>query len=276
MLNTNSQRLLKPGTFYGEILGLDRGCGFQLSDARYEGGKQLPEHSHELAFFCLLVKGSYTENYGRRSVSYGPLTVAFHPPGETHKVEMSRDGGYIFNVEIQHVLLDRLREYAPLPNTLSDLHGGEMAWLSARLFREYRMMKPYSPLAIEGLVLEMLAAAARGAHADEKKAPAWMSRVIELLHAEFCENLTVNYVASVVGVHPIYLSKVFRQFQHQTVGEYVHKLRIHAACQQLCQTEAALADIALSVGFSDQSHFTRVFKRMTGSTPGDMRDSFRL
>jgi AraC family transcriptional regulator len=271
---STAERQLRPGDFYGEVLNVSEGCGFVLTDARYEVGRRLPEHSHELAFFCLLVDGQYTEYYRRRTTAYTPFTVAFHPPGECHRVEVGGAGGYVFNVEVKPSLLMRLREYAPTPDTTSDTRGGDMAWLMARLFREYRWARDCSLLAAEGLVLEMLAAACR-AGADERQLPPWMSRVVELLHAEFRQSLTVNDVAAAVGVHPVHLSKVFRKFQRQTVGEYVRGLRIRYACGQLRATDAPLADIALSAGFSDQSHFTRVFKRRTGSTPGDFREVFR-
>jgi AraC family transcriptional regulator len=79
-------------------------------------------------------------------------------------------------------------------------------------------------------------------------------------------------VASRVGVHPFHLSRVFRQHYHQTVGEYVHRLRVHFACGELKSDEARLAEVALAAGFADQSHFTRVFKQVTGMTPGAFRD----
>lgn len=265
-------RLLGPGDFYGEVLGASPGCGFLLTDARYEVGSRLPEHSHELAFFCLLVEGHYTEHYGRRATAYTPFTVAFHPPGASHRVEMGGAGGYVFNAEVKEALMERLREYAPVPETTPDTRGGEMAWLAARLYREYLKGPDGSPLAAEGLVLEMLAAACR-ADDGERRQPPWMRRLIEILHAEFRSTLTVNRLAAEVGVHPIHLSKVFRKFQRQTVGEYVHGLRIRYACERLRGGDAPLADIALSAGFSDQSHFTRVFKQRTGSTPGDFRGS---
>ena len=75
-------------------------------------------------------------------------------------------------------------------------------------------------------------------------------------------------------MHPVYLSKVFRQFHHQTIGDYLHKLRVQFACQMLANDEFQLATIADAAGFADQSHFTRVFKEFTGLTPGTFRAQF--
>jgi YesN/AraC family two-component response regulator len=59
--------------------------------------------------------------------------------------------------------------------------------------------------------------------------------------------------------------------QRQTVGEYLNALRIRRACRELADAGTRLADVALRAGFSDQSHFTRAFKRATGMTPGAFR-----
>jgi AraC-like DNA-binding protein len=266
-----SGSILEPGRFYGEIVNMHRRCGIQLSDARYQAGERLPKHSHESAFFCLLLEGAYSERYGQRAISYRPFTVVFHPPDETHYTEMSRSGGHVFNVEIQDQWLDRLREYSAVPDTTADLHGGELVWLATRLYREYKELDACSALAIEGLVLEMLAFTARARGGEDKCAPTWLARAVDLLHAEFQKSLTVGQVAAEVGVHPFYLSRVFRRFYHQSISDYVHKLRVHFACRELCQPQADLASVALVAGFADQSHFTRVFKRVTGLTPGAFR-----
>jgi AraC-like DNA-binding protein len=56
-----------------------------------------------------------------------------------------------------------------------------------------------------------------------------------------------------------------------TVTGYVHRLRIDWARERLERSDMPLADVALDVGFADQAHFTRVFRRVTGSTPSEYR-----
>jgi len=55
----------------------------------------------------------------------------------------------------------------------------------------------------------------------------------------------------------------------------VRKLRVDAACRQLTTSDKPLSEIALSAGFADQSHFTKTFRRLTRTTPGEFRRSFR-
>ena len=140
-----------------------------------------------------------------------------------------------------------------------------------RLYREYLSRDCCSPLVIEGLVLEMLALVARPEKLPGRRPPAWLATVEELLKDGFHQNLTIGKIAAQVAVHPSYLSRVFRHFHHQAIGDYVHQLRIRFACQQLADPAVSLSAIAAESGFADQSHFTRVFKQCTGITPGAFR-----
>src|SRR5262245_61740630 len=92
---------LEAGQFYGRI-ARKRVCSqVVLSELRHETPKRLPEHSHQLSYFCLLLSGEYLEHVGRRSYSYSPLTIMFHPPGLTHSDEVGARGGHFFSVELE-------------------------------------------------------------------------------------------------------------------------------------------------------------------------------
>ena len=90
-----------------------------------------------------------------------------------------------------------------------------------------------------------------------------------------CSLLTLETVAEIEGVHVVHLARVFRRFHGCTAGEYLRRLRIERAIEELRSTDKALADVAGDAGFSDQSHFSRTFKLSTGMTPGQYRKSVR-
>jgi len=71
------------------------------------------------------------------------------------------------------------------------------------------------------------------------------------------------------------LSRVFRRFQREGIGEYTRRLRVRASCRYLLDPELPLAEISLLTGFADQSHFTREFRRVTGLTPHAFRSQLR-
>jgi AraC family transcriptional regulator len=262
---------LRPGEFYGEVVKESRCAGLVFSELRHGAGRVLGAHSHELANFCLLLGGHYSEEFGGRTFTYRPLTVVFHPPSWAHRDEVGGQGGHFFSVELESQWMEKLRGYASPPGAVLGGRGGDLSWMAHRLYREFRLAESASPLAVEGLTMAMLGDVLRGSVKEEQRRPVWLRRAVEILHEEFRENLTIGYVAAEVGVHPFHLSKVFRKFHGQAIGGYVNALRVEFACRELETRDKELADIALDAGFADQSHLTRVFKRLTGTTPGAFR-----
>jgi AraC family transcriptional regulator len=266
--------LLPPGRFHGRILGARGASGVRMTEARIEPRRELPRHSHELAFFCLLVEGAYREDSDSGTSAYAPFTVAFHPAGEPHRSEMGSRGARVFNVEIPSGWLEGSGAACTRP--VADLRGGELTWLAARLLREYRDGLAGPPLAVEALVCEMVFLAGGRARGSAPERPAWLSRAIDLLESEFRRSLTISEVAAEVGTHPTHLSRVFRDRMGLSIGDYVQRLRVRWAGAELCRPGARLADVAAAAGFADQSHLTRVFKRVTGATPSAFRKGIVL
>jgi AraC family transcriptional regulator len=82
----------------------------------------------------------------------------------------------------------------------------------------------------------------------------------------------MSQIANTAAVHPAHLSRAFRKHFHKTPGEYVRDLRaMHAI--ELLKRDLPLAEIAMSCGFYDQSHFSRAFKRRFGLSPARFRSS---
>jgi AraC-like DNA-binding protein len=68
--------------------------------------------------------------------------------------------------------------------------------------------------------------------------------------------------------YPSYLSREFsKHFNNLSFGEYIRKLRIKKAIELMQANKYSLTEIAYLTGFSDQSHFTRIFKQHTGQSP---------
>jgi AraC family transcriptional regulator len=82
-------------------------------------------------------------------------------------------------------------------------------------------------------------------------------------------------IGKLVGVHPVHLAGAFRKQYHCTIGDYRRRLRVEFACREICKPDASLAQIAFAAGFANQAHFSRVFKRLTGATPGEYRTNSR-
>jgi AraC family transcriptional regulator len=263
---------LTPGRFFGTEQRRREVGGFSLVECAFPPGLRLPSHSHETAFFYFVLDGASTENTRGADRDAATGTLVFHPAGETHANHWLDTGGRCLHLELSPAAGERREEIAALLDRPFEARGGPTAWLAARLYREFRGADPASGLAIEGLILELLAMAARSRSLPaEPQPPRWLSQAREMLHERFSDPLSLDEIAAAVGVHPSHLARVFRQ-QHQcTVGEYVRRLRLEFACHHLTSSDTPLAELALAAGFADQSHFSKTFRHAIGVPPGEFR-----
>lgn len=92
----------------------------------------------------------------------------------------------------------------------------------------------------------------------------------EYLHDNFSSNVSLEQLAEITRLDRSYLIRVFRQAVGMPPYTYLNQIRVEKAKQFLRQG-MAVADVAIAVGMSDQSHLTRHFKRISGITPGHYR-----
>lgn len=154
--------------------------------------------------------------------------------------------------------------------------GGALAWLAMKLYREFERPDAVSLLAVEGLMLEALSELGRWNDKPARAAPLWLGQARELLRDRFREQLSLDEIATSVGVHAAHLARSFRRCYGTTVGEYQRRLRIEYASRQLSETQISISSIALTAGFADQPHFTRTFRAQTGMTPAKFRTAFGM
>ncbi len=267
---------LLSGRWYGDTLSKDSVAGLTLTETVYNSNLKLPQHSHEQAYFCLVLKGMYTESYGRQARTCKTATLIFHPADEPHADHFHSDSR-CFNIQMNEEWIERMREHPIVLHEPKDFQGGLLPHLAMRLYDEFRKADELSSLIVEGLALEMMGEASRNlAKKSNSVPPRWLIEARHLLDEHFAERLTLREQAEGVGVHPIHLAREFRRFYHCTVGDYVRQLRIEFACTKLVQSDLPLSEIALASGFFDQSHFTRTFKQLTGKTPQAYRASLRI
>ena len=263
---------LQGGQFFGSVRHRLEHSGAVFSDLRHPVPRKLPMHSHELPFFGLLLSGFYGERYGRQQRQFPPMSLMFRPAGIPHQDEIAPGGLRFFHIELRPGWKARLAECSgKLDQGCEDTRGGPLFWLTMQLFRETFAVDQADPLCVESLLTEVTALAARLPLQEKKHAPLWLTRVLEKLQAECCGRLTLDDLSAEAGVHPVHLSRVFRRFQREGIGEYTRRLRIRASCHHLLDQELPLAEISLLTGFADQSHFTREFRRTTGLTPHAFR-----
>jgi len=106
-------------------------------------------------------------------------------------------------------------------------------------------------------------------------APGALRRVREHIHSRLSERIALNELAAIAGLSDCHFSRAFKHSVGIPPHRYVMQRRIEAAAVLIEQTDRPLSEIALEVGFSDQSHFTRMFSRLARQTPREYRHGRR-
>src|SRR5262245_57091235 len=213
--------------FGGDVRSFRAEAGLCLSEVDYISKKWSP-HTHVRSFFALLLRGHYLENLRDRQLSYRPFDLGFHPEATRHDDQIEA-GARFFLVEVDEAWLRRVREYDPSAAREPRMCTPRDALIASRLYREHRSGGAHSPLLTEALVLELLAGLSPDVGCRRRDRPRWLRIVLELLEDEPLRRLSLPAVAREVGLHPVYLSRAFRELTGQTFSDGLTQRRIHYA-----------------------------------------------
>lgn len=268
---------LQLGEFFGEQVRTLRANPFFFTEFRHTEQVDVPLHTHEYAHFALIVDGDYLTS--ARSVAHmggGAAQLIFNPPGTTHRDRFRSPSGRCFAASIAADYWQRLSvDSGPFADAIA-FGASELTVIASRMFREFCNRDAVTPLVLEGLGLELLAYTARqGRPAGRRKPPQWFQRAYEMMQDRCCESITVREIAATVDVHPYHLARVTRTVTGQSPGELLRQHRVQRAAALLTRTTKAIGEIALACGYSDQSQFTRSFRRAYGATPAAYRRGSR-
>ena len=107
-----------------------------------------------------------------------------------------------------------------------------------------------------------------------KKTPAWANSLKEMIQDQLDTHmsLSLQQASEELEINPAYLSREFsKYFDNLSFGDYMRKMRIQKAIELMDTTDYSLTEIAYLTGFSDQSHFNRIFKKQTGQNPSSYK-----
>jgi AraC-like DNA-binding protein len=108
--------------------------------------------------------------------------------------------------------------------------------------------------------------------------PIWEDKfdaIIASINDNISKPLSLNKLATDHGMSVSNLQRMFMRIIGVRPGKYIIQQRLNAACRHLENTDLGIHDIAMATGFCDQSHFTKIFKRERGITPGEYRRKHR-
>ena len=254
----------------------------ELLHARYRS-HSFGRHTHQSLALGVISGG--VERFTCRGNGHHAVTgqiIVFNPE-EAHTGEAADAGGWAFRMF--YINAELLREAAPTSNgRLSDVPAfcnsviNDQS-LADKLCRLHRTLESSDSLLGRQELFHMTLCEFTGRHAnlqleDEPVRPERRAvrLVREYLDAYTHRNVALNELAAISGLGSYHLIRVFRAETGLTPHAYFEQVRVHRA-RALLQRGASIADVAAALGFTDQSHLNRHFKRLTGVTPGVYRSA---
>jgi AraC-like DNA-binding protein len=227
-----------------------------------------PSHTHEAWTLLLVDDGAVRYDLDRHAHGATRSLVTILPPGVPHDGRAQSPAGFrkrVLYLEAATLGADRV-------GTAVDQPAFDDAALRARLSALHRsLVSGGDALEAESrlsFVLERL-----GQHLDRAVVPAadvrddvLADRVRELLDARVAEGLSLTEAAELFDVHPTHVVRAFTRRHGLPPHRYLTGRRIDLA-RRLLLAGLPAAEVATAAGFADQSHLTRHFRRMLGTTP---------
>lgn len=234
--------------------------GGSVFETDHRGCSAMRHHQHGCSFATIVLSGAYVEVRDAIPEVCHRGTIVVHDAAEEH-ADRFADDTLCLNVEFPQ------ETGAPAPGivALDDLLVRAAVDAVVRSFYSRSHELTAAVKHLQAILLN------RRCELPHDR-PHWLRCVIE--EFPWTQAVPFREAAALAGVHETHFSRAFRRHVSMTANEYRTRARIRIASKLLLTTTAPLARVALSAGFSDQSHLTRVFSRTLGLSPAGYRRTF--
>jgi AraC family transcriptional regulator len=248
----------------------------RVTEARFSAGDILHAHSHDRPIMAVMLSGSFDTAIMQRHFACLPGHSWTEPCEERHANYIGTAGARVVVFQPDPSRSPLSSVVMPLIEDVAHVNDPFVAMDARRVLAEMDQPDALAGLAIDALMLGMLVRVSR-THAKlaSRRTPSWLSRVREVLHDEFRSPPSLSALSVIAGVTPTHMCHAFKAHIGMSVGEYVRRVRITWAAEQLRMTDQALSAIAMAAGYADQSHFTRECRRLLGARPAEYRRAAR-
>ena len=245
------------------------GLGAQL--VAYPARREMARHSHRTANITVILAGSFEEEIDGHDYLCGPLCVVVKPAGAVHATRVGDAGTRTLVVEVERALEDELRRRYGLFDACRWFH--EPCGLAPCVLGLCRGLSQAGAMA-DGAIRAWFAGMGEAAAAAPRAIKGsglgvHVRRAVEIMRQE--RALSTADLAGRLGLHPVYLARLFRERLGCSPGQMRQGLRLSATLDRIVRTAQPLARVAIGAGFADQSHLSRQVKRHAGVPAGVLR-----
>jgi AraC family transcriptional regulator len=240
-----------------------------VSDVQYDPSVSTEWHYHEHSLLSLVVKGGSRERRKNVDIQSDITKVLCYNPGLLHQNTDTIFPTRNLFIEVKKPFFEQYQlQNREFPNAFS--FENTVRFIFLKIVKESQDNDELSVLGIESMLLNLISCL-QNIEGSELKKPSWVKTVMELLHDRWNENMSLDEIAKICGVHPVTVSKNFQRYFCSNMSEYIRKIRIEKALTMMQKSETNLTEIAYECGFYDQSHFIKNFKEFTGFSPRQLK-----
>ena len=250
--------------------------GVGLLRARYVR-QAFPRHTHDCFVVCVDERGAHASWYRGANVVIPERAITVVPPGAVHSGQMVPGKPWHYramypSLELITALATELGLPAGVTPSFRDLTAQDPGLADMFVRAHTRTELSDDELERESLVLGVLmtvlqrhATESRRVNHDARTSPG-VERAVELMRSSYARPLTLADLAAAAGTGRFAIIRAFQRQIGMSPYAYLTQIRVERA-MALLQAGARVAAVAQRVGFTDQSHLTRKFKRFVGITP---------
>lgn len=269
---------------YQKLLTGDTPYRFGVSES-IAAGHAFPEHRHPEAEFLYCISGSFGITIEKKTYKVTAGQLVLIAPMEAHSVNYCNENTSTALVEVGPVLLRKKFNAftgGGFSSSVRTLDGSTKGLVELRSLIEESIelkMTPteHSDLMITGnvykicaIILSEFTESACESSVDMKSVEN-VEKALEMIHERYAEPITVDMAAEITGYGKSNFCKIFKRITGDTFHNALNRQRVENACIYLDETAMPISKIATAVGFAEPKAFCRVFKQITGITPGDRR-----
>ena len=258
---------------------------YHLSYSSVEKSEGFEEHRHPEAELIYCFDGTYGIAIDKTPHILGKDTLALIPPMASHEILGYDEPSTKLVIEAGPSLLKRNFDVFSKTRFTSNVVTLEeenpehktLKMLLCETAELYKQKSQYSELMITGniyktfaLILSQFTEISESMTKD-MKAVANIDKALELINNHYAEPINIDMAAELTGYGKSNFCKIFKNIVGDTFHNVLNRQRTENACIYLEETTMPIAEIAAAVGFSETKSFCRVFKSITGMTPGERR-----
>ncbi|GAB3163422.1 helix-turn-helix domain-containing protein [Telluribacter humicola] len=259
------------GQYFGQVDLKKQVDNFYITTSQHAPQTIIPNHHHVNPYFTLVLEGIYKERVGSKVYTFRKGDVVFHPAEAEHSNQFDQSPALCFNVEVPLATTNQYADLYLLPvDGYQAIDLPSVKSYMVCLLEEVQRTDAFSELIIGGIVRQLIGLFLRQSQLD-RRASRWVDQVKAFINETPQQNLTLEQLSQLTGLSADYLCRHFSRTQGMTLGQYMRQQKVARACNLLEGTRMTTEEIAFELGFSDASHFNKVFKRIMSLSPSTYR-----